>query len=292
MSPVESASEGAIWPVMLAIGVTVMLVGLVVSPLAIAPLGGALALVAGALWVRDNRRTSRSQPVAQPLRREPDGEERFPRSRLLERATIGLGGVIALTAGLPVAGFAILPGFLNQPGRDIDLGPVDAFPEGKFVVATFLSDPRAGEISRRAAYVRNNGSLGKLPSFTIMSNRCTHVGCPTQPNGPLFMNQRRFAQTSAGEVGLVPTQPAGFGCPCHGSQFDTEGNRTAGPAPRALDRYQFSIRNGRLLLGRLYSVSHVEGAGNTARIHSAKLQGAGQPVSGLESWLYPIDPQS
>jgi hypothetical protein len=42
--------QGAIWPVMVAIGVSVLLVGLIVSPLAIAPLGGALALVVGALW--------------------------------------------------------------------------------------------------------------------------------------------------------------------------------------------------------------------------------------------------
>jgi hypothetical protein len=66
-----------------------------------------------------------------------------------------------------------------------------------------------------------------------------------------------------------------------------EGNRTAGPAPRALDRYQFSIRNGRLYLGRPYSVSRVDGAGAGARIHGYALHGAGQPVSGLESWLYP-----
>jgi Rieske Fe-S protein len=211
---------------------------------------------------------------------------------MLERAALGLGSLIAVAVGAPAAGLAILPGFLGQRSPNVDLGPVDAFPEGKFVVATFLSDPRLGEVSRRAAYVRNNGSLGKLPSFTVMSSRCTHVGCPTQPNGPLFMDQRSFARTSAGEVGLVPTQPSGFGCPCHGSQFDTEGNRTAGPAPRALDRYQFSIRNGRLWLGRLYGVSRVDGAGNTARIRSVKLQGAGQPVSGLESWLYPVDPPS
>ena len=91
---------------------------------------------------------------------------------------------------------------------------------------------------------------------------------------------------------MVPAQPAGFGCPCHGSQFDDEGNRTAGPAPRALDRYEFSIRNGRLLLGRLYSVSRVDGAGADARIHSFPLLGAGEPVTGLESWLYPIAPPS
>jgi hypothetical protein len=89
---------------------------------------------------------------------------------------------------------------------------------------------------------------------------------------------------------LAPTVPSGFGCPCHGSQFDTEGNRTAGPAPRALDRYRFTIRNGRLVLGDLYSVSHVDGVGADARVHAFDDQGAGQPVSGIESWLYPINP--
>src|SRR4029078_11266175 len=137
--------------------------------------------------------------------------------------------------------------------------------------APSLLDPKAGEVSRRAAYVRNNGLVGKLPSFTIMSSRCTHVGCPTQPNGPLCIDQRKAERTNAGEFGLVPTEPAGFGCPCHGSQFDVEGNRTAGPAPRAADRYTFSIRNGRLWLDRLYSVSRVDGVGAQARIHSFAL---------------------
>ena len=122
-------------------------------------------------------------------------EERFTRNRLLERATLALGGLVALTATLPAVGLAVLPAFLGQRRRPVDLGPVSAFPEGTFVVATFLLDPKAGEVSRRAAYVRNNGLVGNLPSFTIMSSRCTHVGCPTQPNGPLFMDQRSFART-------------------------------------------------------------------------------------------------
>jgi Rieske Fe-S protein len=291
MSNVEN-ENAQIWPISFAVGIAVLLVGLIISPLVIAPLGGAITLFSGLAWMRD-RRAPRSEP-SQP---EPVGQgardvERFPRSRLLERATLGLGGVVAVGVALPAVGVAVLPSFLGRRTPPVDLGPISAFPEGEFVVATFLADPKAGEVSRRAAYVRNNGLLGNVPSFTIMSSRCTHVGCPTQPNGPVFLQQRRAERTSGGEVGLVPTQPSGFGCPCHGSQFDNEGNRTAGPAPRALDRYQFSIRNGHLRLGSRYSVSHVDGTGAQARIGSFTLKGDGEPVTGPESWLYPIDPSS
>ena len=67
----------------------------------------------------------------------------------------------------------------------------------------------------------------------------------------------------------IPTAAAvGFGCPCHGGQYDSEGNRTAGPPVRALDRYEFKIKNGRLVLSKTYSVSYVEGTGAEAEIHS------------------------
>jgi Rieske Fe-S protein len=281
-----------IQPVGFAIGVAVLLVGLVVNPWVIAPLGGLITLVAGLAWVRGAGGTDGQAPS--PLARaEEMSAEKFPRNRLLERATLGLGGLIALGVTLPAAGVALLPSFLGQRRRPVDLGPISAFPEGRFVVATFLSDPETGEISRRAAYVRNNGLLGNRPSFTIMSSRCTHLGCPTQPNGPVFAQRHRLERTRTGEVGLVPTEPAGgFGCPCHGSVFDTEGNRTAGPAPRGLDRYQFTIRRGHLWLGAIYSVSRVQGTGANARIHSFKRLGDGEPATGPESLLYPVDPIS
>jgi Rieske Fe-S protein len=279
-------------PLGFAIGIVVALVGLIVSPLVIAPLGGAITLAAGVVWARrGNARTGRSTaPSVETTERGTD--ERYSRNRLLERATLGLGGLVALAIALPAAGFAVLPSLLGQRQRPVDLGAIGAFPEGEFVVTTFLADAQAGEVSRRTAYVRNNGLLGAVPSFTIMSSRCTHVGCPTQPDGPLFGRQRRTERTAGGEVALVPARPSGFGCPCHGSQFDNEGNRTAGPAPRALDRYAFSIRNGHLWLGRLYSVSHVDGTGSQARIHSFALKGDGEPATGPESWLYPIDAPS
>jgi len=287
----EQQAGPALAPIVFAIGVAVILAGLVVNLEVIAPVGVAITVLAAVAWIRGSGR--RSQAQTKTLEPATDEGERFPRSRLLERATLGLGGLVAAGVALPAIGAAVLPAFGRTKARAIDLGPIGAFPEGKFVIATFLSDPQAGEISRRAAFVRNNGFVGKSPSFTIMSSRCTHVGCPTQPNGPIFVQKEKFRRTNVGEIKVVPTLPAGgFGCPCHGSQFDTEGNRTAGPAPRALDRYQFSVRNGRLILGPIYSVSRVDGAGGTARIHSFKRLGDGEPASGPESLLYPLDPIS
>jgi Rieske Fe-S protein len=291
MDAQPTSSANGIWSVAVAIGIAVALVGLIVNPLVIAPLGGAITVLGGFFWMRSNRDTPhREIAVAPPPAANGSygDAERFPRSRFLERATLALGGIIGLAVVLPAAGVAVLSSF-GRRQRAIDLGPMGAFPEGQFVVATFLSDPQAGEVSRRAAYVRNNGLLRNVPSFTILSSRCTHVGCPTQPNGPTFAERHTFERTSTGEVGLVPTQPAGFGCPCHGSQFDNEGNRTAGPAPRALDRYRFSIRNGRLWLDQPYSVGRVHGTGAQARIESFPLRDPGQPVTGPEALLYPLN---
>jgi Rieske Fe-S protein len=243
----------------------------------------------------------------QPERREPVGTapalpaqeggpalppaepgERFARSKFLEGATLGLGAVIGGVVTAPAVGFAIAPAFLKQGHPDVDLGPISNFPEGQFVVATFLLNPKEGEVTRRTAYVRNNGALETAPSFTVLSNRCAHLGCPVQPNGLLFNDKAQTIKTDTGEVHLIPAQPAGFGCPCHGGQYDTEGNRTAGPPVRALDRYDFLIKNGHVLLGKTYSVAHVTGAGAAARIKRYPLAGPGQHVDGPEWWFYPI----
>jgi quinol---cytochrome c reductase iron-sulfur subunit, bacillus type len=286
--------ELTVWPLGLAVGIAVLLVGLVIDPTVIAPLGGAIAAVFGFLWLRSLARPPRprkaeAKPDAAQLERRWPETERVSRDRFLKRATIGLGGIIAAAVALPAAGLAILPSLEAPRRRGVDLGPITEFPQDAYVIATFLTDPAAGEVSRRSAYIRNNGPLGNVPSFTIMSSRCTHVGCPTQPLGLVL--PARVHRPAGSPVGLATTEAvSGFSCPCHGSAFDDEGNRTAGPAPRALDRYQFSIRNGHLVLGQLYSVSHVDGAGAEARIHAYRLLQAGEPATGIESDLYPLQP--
>jgi Rieske Fe-S protein len=293
----------SLWPVGFAVGVVVFMVGLIISWW-IAGLGALVALAFAFLWVRDltagtelthtpdvppESPTGPDLPASEGPAAMPESvsEERYPRSKFLEISTLGLGGVIGGIVTAPAVGFMIAPAFLKQGSKDHDIGPLTDYPEGKYVVATFMSDPSQGEVSRRTAYVRYNGQLNSQPSFTVISNHCAHLGCPVQPNGPLEESQKK----QNGDVTLIPTVSiAGFGCPCHGGQYDTEGNRTSGPPVRALDRYSFSIRNGRLFLGHPFSVSHVDGTGASAKIHKWTLAFPGEPVSGLESWLYPIQP--
>ena len=281
-----------------AVGIVCLLVGLVVS-WPVAAVGAALALIFGFLWARDVATGGHGVPGPPPDEPAPDAPtmpepasgERFPRNKFLEGATLGLGAVIGGIVTLPAVGFALLPGFLKQKAHKVDLGPLTDFEENKWKIVTFIRDPAQGEISRRTAFVRNNGLLEGDPSFTIISNRCAHVGCPVQPGGPVFQEQEKMIKTQNGDVLITPVLPAaGFICPCHGGSYDQEGNRIAGPPVRGLDRYEFAIENGRLVLGDLYSVAHVEGSGKTARIQKYELSGPGQHVDGPEAWLYPLQP--
>jgi Rieske Fe-S protein len=292
----------SLWPFGFALGIACVLVGLIVSWPAVA-VGAAVALLSGVMWVRDAARDYAVPVDVEPERRElravgdapaaaeAEEPERFPRSVFLEGATLGVGALIGGAVAVPALGFMVLPAFLKQHPRSVDIGPITNYPEGSFVIATFLRDPAQGEVTRRTAYIRNNGVSDGKPSFTIVSNRCAHLGCPVQPNGPVFDKNKKVTKTGTGEeVTVTPTQPAGFGCPCHGGQYDIEGNRTAGPPVRALDRYDYEIVNGHLVLLGMYSVSHVDGQGAAAKIHKYTLTGPGQHVDGIESWLYPIQP--
>jgi Rieske Fe-S protein len=288
----------SIWPVGFAIGIACVLVGLVVSrPAVIA--GVVITLIFAFLWARDVMTADRAPAVDEPepepvLAAEGPAEEttaeRYPRNVFLELSTLALGGVITGVVALPVLGFAVLPAFTGDDPGGVDLGPLDNFPEGQWREATFLLDPAAGEVSRRTAFVRYNGSASGQPSMTLISNRCVHLGCPVQSGGPREDEQRETVETEQAELTLTPIQPANFSCPCHGGAYDTEGNRIAGPPVRALDRYTYALRDGNVILLAPYSVGEVEGEGAEAQITAYGLQGPGEHVDGLSGLLYPIQP--
>jgi menaquinol-cytochrome c reductase iron-sulfur subunit len=297
----------SLWPVGFAVGIATLLVGLIVSTI-VAVVGGILVALFGGLWIYElvvekdvavettpvadgdapEQPTGANLPAPAGGPAMPPGDK-YPRSVFLEGATLGLGGVIGGLITVPVAGFAIVPTFLHQGHPAVDLGPLENFPQGEYRVATFMENPSEGEVSRRTAFIRNNGFLNKEPSFTVISNRCAHLGCPVQPGGPIDDAKAKTLQLGSNQITLIPTIPAGgFICPCHGGSYDTEGNRIAGPPVRGLDRWTFEIVNGRLVLLKTYSVAHVLGSGADAKIKAYPLAGPGMHVDGIEGWLYPV----
>jgi Rieske Fe-S protein len=274
----------------------------------VAAIGAGIAIVFGILWARDVSRDVRGEvPEVEPETRAVSDEAAAPapapapaaappaeaplptytRSRFLEASTIGLGAAIGAIVTLPVLGFMVLPSFTNLQEDEIDLGPIGNFPLDKYVIATFFVNPELGEVSRRTAFVRNNGPADSgEPSFTILYSRCVHLGCPVQPNGPVDEKETKRVRS----VVLQPVLAQSFGCPCHGGLYDAEGNRQAGPPVRSLDRFEFSIKNGRLVLGQLYAVGSVAGSGANATISRYPWSTPGTHVDGVEAWLYPIVP--
>lgn len=102
-----------------------------------------------------------------------------------------------LAGGAAASARFMFPNVLYEPSQRIKLGSAKDFPTGVTVDKT-----------NRLWIVRNEKGL-----YAIWS-RCTHLGCT--PNW--FQAESRFK------------------CPCHGSNFNIEGDVIAGPAPRALWR--------------------------------------------------------
>jgi Rieske Fe-S protein len=301
----------SLWPLGFAIGITVALVGLVIGSWSAVAVGGVLLLAFGFLWARDVATGMQEPPAVAdeapggpetvtdvaaggpaPAELEDEEIERFPRNVFLELSTLGLGAAIGGLVTLPVIVMAVGDPFVHDPVFEVDIGSIEDFPEGEFMIATFFIDRAAGEVSRRTAYVRYNGPAENgEPSFTIVSNRCVHLGCPVQVNGLVLTNQKK--ETNEGAATLVEVTPtaaaSGFGCPCHGGQYDTEGNRVAGPPVRALDRFRFDIRDGRLVLLAPYSVAEVEGQGADAVIKAYPLVNPSVHVDGPEALFYPFE---
>ena len=170
-------------------GIACILAGLVLSWV-VAAVGAAITVVFGFLWIRDVTKPVRTPaPAVEPEARQPgaaaaaptqdaDESAAYPRNTFLSMATLGLGGVIGAAITLPVLGFAVLPSFTGQQEQDVDLGPLENFPEGEFVIATYLEDPEVGEVTRRTMYIRYNGLLDGEPSFTTLYSRCVAPRLP------------------------------------------------------------------------------------------------------------------
>ncbi len=150
-----------------------------------------ITVIFGFLWARDVMAPDR-EPAPEP---EPetaavadDGpeQEKYPRNVFLELTTLALGGVITGVVALPVLGFAVLAAFVDQGPDDVDIGPIDDYPENEWRRVDLPARPEQGEVSRRTAYVRNNGEVDGVPNLhdplqPLRSSRLPGPG-PTAPS--------------------------------------------------------------------------------------------------------------
>ena len=84
-----------------------------------------------------------------------------------------------------------------------------------------LSDRNAGGFTPQGARIAIDAKrvciVREGNRVAAISTTCTHLGC------------------------IVAPLATGFQCPCHGSQFDVDGNVTGGPAPKPLAWYNVSL---------------------------------------------------
>ena len=166
------------------------------------------------------------------------------RSRFLSLSSVGLGAMIGAVIGVPAAAYVLAPVTEESTFQPVFLGKTDTFTsetDFKPTAAQYVEDPKQPYTSPGLAWVHYTGKdntnwLASDAMFVVFSNRCMHLGCP------------------------VLATSVGFGCPCHGGQYDTQGKRTAGPPIRPLDRFQWEIKNqNELWITQRWSVDFVNG---------------------------------
>jgi Rieske Fe-S protein len=196
------------------------------------------------------------------------------RKEFLTAATIGVGGLMGALIAVPVAGMALSPAVkgtdfvpVKLKFEDSSIKSIDDLDEGTYYKAILNpgADTPDGYVRKRVAFVRKNKSKSDdelAPSnqwqYTVISNRCVHLGCP------------------------VTQQGEGFVCPCHGGAYSEDGARIAGPPVRPLDRFRWELRDNELWAVGQYSL--------TPKGKVVDQHGPGQHTGMPQGLFYPLQP--
>jgi Rieske Fe-S protein len=181
------------------------------------------------------------------------------RGQFLTLSSVGLGAMIGAVIGVPATAYVLAPVTKEISFKEVTLGPTSDFTsESGFqpTAATYVEDPAEPNTSAGLAWVHYTGKhntdwLASDAMFVVFSNRCMHLGCP------------------------VLATSIGFGCPCHGGQYDTRGVRTAGPPIRPLDRFAWKVDSSQnLVLTDRWSVDYING-----KLTYFPVKMPGQPVN-------------
>jgi cytochrome b6-f complex iron-sulfur subunit len=127
----------------------------------------------------------------------PDAQEASELNRRQFFVKVGITSIAVAAAGTGVFAYEYLsPNVLYEPSPIVNAGKPDRYPPDSVTL-----DPLTG------IYIVRDPQ-----GFFALSAICTHLGCLTAYKP---------------ELGIIA-------CPCHGSKFDKNGIKIAGPAPKPL----------------------------------------------------------
>jgi len=125
------------------------------------------------------------------------------------------------------------PRVLFEPPTKFKIGTMEDYPTGTADKYGVIAVSEQFMEKQRVWIVRETDKV-----YAIFG-KCTHLGCTPK----WFPDERQFK------------------CPCHGSQYYSNGVNFAGPAPRPMDRYAISkLGDGRIVVDKseLFTVDQFE----------------------------------
>jgi Rieske Fe-S protein len=138
---------------------------------------------------------------------------------ILGLVTLGYVGA-AIAYLIPPKGAGSRPQELGRLSSSGIAGPGGTVAFDNGVAGPFVYDATGRGDAQGVYVVQSTDNPAQVAR--VLEQTCTHLGCPV-------------AWTAATNS---------FNCPCHGSVFNTEGQRTAGPAPAPLYKHSYEIKNG------------------------------------------------
>jgi cytochrome b6-f complex iron-sulfur subunit len=134
--------------------------------------------------------------------------------------SLGFGAVgLAAVGSVLLTGEYLSPNVVREPPTKFKAGKPDDFQPGSVTL----------DVQQKVFIVR-----AKEGFFYAISAVCTHLGCITNWKP---------------DQGIIA-------CPCHGSKFNTDGTKIAGPAPRPLPRFSMVLDDqGTLVVDKSVIVS-------------------------------------
>ena len=176
----------------------------------------------------------------------------------MANATLVIGGVIGLGLAIPIVG-SLIPAGSSAKGRWAPLSQ-DEF--NSLQAATAKPVKLEFTLKSKDSYLPEQSSgeyvwgIKVKSADVFMKDRLTDTGAPEFTKPTLPYADGEYDIVNMNFVILSPICPHlgcrpqwhsdvnRFQCPCHGSQFDLDGNHLAGPAPRGMDPLPLREQSG------------------------------------------------